>query len=105
METQPDVVALVPVGEVAETHCQTLAHQLRKAGINIDLAYDGNVGKRMKRANKIAAWASIVIGEEELAAGCANVRLMATGDQQSVPLSDLQAFLVNQSKSVESGAR
>ena len=105
METKADVVALVPVGQAAETYCQTLAHQLRKAGVNIDMAYDGNVGKRMKRANKIAAWASVVIGDEELAAGNANVRLMAAGEQQTVALDNLQQFLTTQSNADDLGAR
>lgn len=105
METQADVVALVPVGQAAETYCQTLAHQLRKAGVNIDMAYDGNVGKRMKRANKIAAWASVVIGDEELAAGNANVRLMAAGEQQTVALDNLQQFLTARSNADDLGAR
>ena len=82
-----------------------MAHQLRKAGVNIDMAYDGNVGKRMKRANKIAAWASVVIGDEELAAGNANVRLMAAGEQQTVALDNLQQFLTAQSNADDLGAR
>ena len=59
----------------------------------------------MKRANKIAAWASVVIGDEELAAGNANVRLMAAGEQQTVALDNLQQFLTTGSNADDLGAR
>lgn len=93
IQPRTDVVALVPVGEASEAFCQPLAHQLRRAGFSIDMAYDGNVGKRMKRANRVGAWASVVIGDDELSASQATVRLMTTGDQHSVAMDQLETFL------------
>ena len=46
-----------------------------------------------------------MIGDEELAAGNANVRLMAAGEQQTVALGNLQQFLTTQSNADDLGAR
>jgi histidyl-tRNA synthetase len=66
---------------------------LRKAGFTVELGYSGNVGKRMKRANKLGARAVVLLGEDELAKGAANVRDMESGDQTEVPLSSLEEHL------------
>ena len=66
-----------------------LADKLRHAGRTVDLGYSGNLGKRMKRANKIHACAAVLIGDDELEAGQATVRDLDTGDQSSVGLSEL----------------
>ncbi len=90
-------VAVVPVGAAAEAVALQVTNDLRHAGQTVDLGYSGNVGKRMKRANKINAHAAILIGDDELAAGTATVRNLDTGDQSSVPLADLVAALEGQS--------
>jgi histidyl-tRNA synthetase len=86
----PRPVAIVPVGETAERTALTLAEELRRAGFAIDLGYSGNVGKRMKRANKIHARAAVLIGEDELARNAATVRDLDTGEQAEVPLAALK---------------
>ena len=82
-------VALVPIGDDAERHALALAEKLRDAGLRVDLAYSGNVGRRMKRANRISAAAAVMLGEDEMSRGAASVRDMDTGDQQEVPLDTL----------------
>ncbi|HEY0522133.1 MAG TPA: histidine--tRNA ligase [Stellaceae bacterium] len=86
----PRPVAIVPVGETAERTALTLAEELRRAGFAVDLGYSGNIGKRMKRANKIGARAAILIGEDELARNAATVRDLDTGEQAEVPLAALK---------------
>jgi histidyl-tRNA synthetase len=86
-------VALVPVGAAAETEAVKLAERLRGSGLRVDLAYSGNLGRRMKRANRIAAAASVLVGEDELARGVATVRNMDTGTQDEVALSSLEEYL------------
>jgi histidyl-tRNA synthetase len=86
-------IALVPVGAVAEAEALTLAERLRGAGFRVDLAYSGNLGRRMKRANRIAALASVLVGEDELARGVATVRDMDSGTQDEVALSSLEEYL------------
>ena len=89
----PRAIALVPLGEAAEAKALALAEQLRRAGLSVDLGYSGNMKKRMKRANKIAARAAVILGEDELAQSAAMVRDLDSGEQELVPLDNLAGAL------------
>lgn len=96
MTSEPPVdkpVALVPIGAAAETAALRLARDLRRSGLVVDLAFKGNVGKRMKRADKVGARFAVLIGEDELAQGAATVKDLATGSQERVELARLAARL------------
>lgn len=86
-------VAIVPIGVDAERRALALAERLRDAGLRVDLAYSGNLSRRMKRANRISAAAAIMLGEDELSRGTAGVRDMDTGEQQDVALDALADML------------
>ena len=86
-------VALIPIGEEAVAQAPALAEELRAAGLRIDLGYGGNLGRRMKRANRLNAAAAVLIGEDELARGAATLRDMDDGDQEEIPLSELSERL------------
>jgi histidyl-tRNA synthetase len=91
-ETPPPArrpVSLVPIGADAERHALKLAENLRDTGLRVDLAYSGNVGRRMKRANRVSAAVAVMLGEDEMSRGAASVRDMDTGEQQEVPLDTL----------------
>jgi len=88
-------IALVPVGAAAEAEMVRLAERLRGAGLRVDLAYAGNMSRRMKRANRIAAVASVLVGEDELARGVATVRNMDSGGQVEVALASLEEYLAH----------
>jgi histidyl-tRNA synthetase len=62
-------VAIVPIGETAQAAAIKLAEQLRDGGLRVDLAYSGNVSRRMRRANKISAAAAVMLGEDEMSRG------------------------------------
>jgi len=82
-------VAVVPVGEAAEGAALDLLQMLRHAGIRAEMAYRGNLRRRMERANRIGARAAVIIGEDDLKAGVAQVKDLATGAQESVPLAEV----------------
>ena len=86
-------IALVPIGDAAEARALVLAEQLRDAGLVIDLGYSGNVGRRMRRADRIGARAAVLLGDDELARGAATVRDLDSGAQSEVALEDLTARL------------
>ena len=86
-------VALIPIGEEAVAKAPGLAEELRSAGLRIDLGYGGNLGRRMKRANRLNAAAAVLIGEDELARGAVTLRDMDDGDQEEIPLSELSERL------------
>ncbi len=62
---------------------------LRHAGIRAEMAYRGNLRRRMERANKIGARAAVLLGEDDLAAGVAQVKDLASGEQVAIPLAEL----------------
>jgi histidyl-tRNA synthetase len=86
-------IAVIPVGEAAELPALQLTQALRRQGFTVDLGYGGNVGKRMKRANKIEARAALVLGSDELAKGVVMLRDLDTGEQHEVPADHLKAAL------------
>ncbi|HET6621572.1 MAG TPA: histidine--tRNA ligase [Dongiaceae bacterium] len=82
-------VALVPIGADAERQALMLADRIRRAGLPADLGYSGNMGKRMKRANKLNARVAIILGETELSKNVAAVRDLDSGEQREVALDAL----------------
>ena len=90
-ETRP--IAVVPVGGDCETAVLGIVQDLRLAGFTVDLGFSGNVGKRMKRANKINARAALLLGEEELDQKAITLRDLDTGEQELVPLDSLKERL------------
>jgi histidyl-tRNA synthetase len=86
-------IAVVPIGPAAEDLALNLTQDLRRAGYAIDLGFSGNTGKRMKRANKLAARAAILLGENELAKNAATVRDLESGEQELIPLDALSEHL------------
>ena len=90
----PMPVAVIPVGGMAEEAAALDAMQaLRGAGIRAEMAYRGNLKRRMERANRIGARAAVIIGEAELARGVAQLKDLATGAQSEVALTELAARL------------
>jgi histidyl-tRNA synthetase len=86
--------AIIPVGEAAENAASIMAHQLRLQGLPVEFAFKGNVGKRMKRANKLNARAAILIGEDELARNTCTLRDLDAGEQAEVALTDISDALL-----------
>jgi histidyl-tRNA synthetase len=89
----PVTIAVVPVGEAAEAAALGVLQSLRHAGIRGDMAYRGNLRRRMERANRIGARAAVIIGEDDIANGVAQVKNLVTGEQEAVPLTDVAARL------------
>jgi histidyl-tRNA synthetase len=85
----PKPVAVVPVGDAAEATALDILQALRSAGIRAEMAYRGNLRRRMERANRIGARAAVVIGEDDIGQGVAQVKNLATGEQEAVALAEL----------------
>ena len=90
---KPRPIAIVPIGEGAESRALTLAHELRRAGHHVDLGYRGNVGRRMKRADKLNAIAALILGDDELTKDVATVRDLDSGEQTEVPIAEVASYL------------
>ena len=85
----PHGIAVIPMGEAAEAVAIDVLQALRAAGLRAEMAYRGNIKRRLERANKTGARAAIILGEVELAKGVAQVKDLSTGEQSEVPLGEL----------------
>ena len=89
----PAVVAVIPVGEVGEAAAVAVLQSLRAAGVRAEMAYRGNLKRRMERANRIGARAAVILGEDEVARGVAQLKQLGNGAQEEVALDRLAARL------------
>ena len=89
----PRPIVVIPVGADQASKALIITQRLRKAGLNVNLGFSGNVKKRLNRANKVNAVAALLIGEDELAKGVVTLRDMETGEQYEAPLSSLEEHL------------
>jgi histidyl-tRNA synthetase len=89
----PRPIAVVPVGEAGEHVAPKIAEELRAAGYVVDLGYSGNLARRMRRANRLAARAAVLVGEDEIARGIATLRDLDTGEQTEIALGELSSRL------------
>lgn len=85
----PATVAVVPIGEAAEAEAIGLLQTLRHEGIRAEMAYRGNLRRRLERANRIGARAAVILGEDDLRAGVAQIKDLVNGTQEPVPLAEL----------------
>jgi histidyl-tRNA synthetase len=88
----PAGVAVVPIGDT-DAAALEIVQALRQAGIRAEMAYRGNLRRRMERANRIGARAAVIIGDDDIARGVAQVKDLQTGEQEAVALKDIPARL------------
>jgi histidyl-tRNA synthetase len=89
----PRPVAIIPLGDAAEAAALALLQSLRQSGLRAEMAYRGNLKRRMERANKIFARAAVILGEDEIARGVGAVKDLETGVQTEVALADIPRML------------
>ncbi|MBR0656768.1 histidine--tRNA ligase [Plastoroseomonas arctica] len=90
----PRPVAVIPVGDAAEAAALDVLQALRSAGVVAEIAYKGNLKRRMERANKISARYAVILGDAELAEGRVQLRDLDSGTQESVLAAALPARFV-----------
>ena len=72
----------------------SISQQLRQSGINVLTAFgERKVGDQFKQAEKLGIPLCVLIGDRELAAGTAEMKILETGEKISVPLDCLTAEL------------
>jgi histidyl-tRNA synthetase len=84
----------VPLGEEAQRRIFGLVAALRRAGIAADMSYDGKKLKgAMRGADRSGAAYAVILGERDIAAGSAQLKDLASGDQVAVPLAEIVTTL------------
>jgi histidyl-tRNA synthetase len=92
-EMEKPTAVIVPLGERAEAAGQRLVADLRRAGVAADMTYRGNMKKRLSRANDAGAAYALIIGDDELDRGEAQLKNLGTGEQRSVALEQVAEAL------------
>ncbi len=78
------------IGEKADFFAQKLVLSLRQQGVSAERDYmNRSVKAQMKYANKIGAKHTVILGDDEIAAGQVNLKNMATGETTAISLDAL----------------
>lgn len=85
-EPQKPAVVVIPLGPRAELEAQGILAGLRREGVIADMAYRGNMKKRLSRANEAGAAYALIIGDDELERGEAQLKDLSSGEQRPVSL-------------------
>ena len=82
----PPALFLIAVGDDCETRLAGLASKLRRAGVPVEMGYGGNLGKQMKRADRLKAGFTAILGGDEMERGVLTLRDMESGEQEDIGL-------------------
>lgn len=83
-EAEKKPVAVIPIEDAQEIDALKLAQELRLKGISVELITRGNMGKKMKKADKFGASHVIMLGETEVKNNHVTVKHMKDGTQQDI---------------------
>jgi histidyl-tRNA synthetase len=81
-------IAVVPMGDSLAG--LAVAEKLRRAGLVAEMAFSGNLKRRMARAVKLNARFAVILGEDEATRGAVTLRDLDAGSQEEVPLAGLE---------------
>jgi len=88
--------AVIPLGDAAQSKAIEVLAALRNYQIHSDMAFRGNVKKRLQRASSAGARFAILIGDDELARGEASVKNLHSGEQINVSFVDIGSHIARQ---------
>jgi len=89
----PQPVVLIALGDGQISSLAGLASSLRRRGLRAEMPYSGNLGKQMKRADKLGASLVVIQGTDEAARGMVILRDMADGSQEEVAMDDADQLI------------
>ena len=97
LQNEPNIY-LVNLGDAAENYALKLSETLRSHGLKVVLNSGGSSFKsQMKRADKSGAAFAVIIGDDEMKEGVAQVKSLRVENQQSkMPIDELAQFLLKQ---------
>jgi histidyl-tRNA synthetase len=97
IQNEPNIY-LVNLGDAAEKYALRLSETLRTQGLKVVLNSGGSSFKsQMKRADKSGAAFAVILGDDEMKEGVAQVKSLRVENVQSkIPLDELALFLLKQ---------
>jgi histidyl-tRNA synthetase len=89
--SRPVKLYLVALGERARAESFRIVTSLRRAGIGADLdVMDRSMKGQMKDASRSGALWAAILGDEEMDAGEVTLKNLDSGEQERVPLTELE---------------
>jgi histidyl-tRNA synthetase len=83
---------IAPLGEAALRHAAIMARDFRRAGHSVEMA-EGKLKRAMELANKLAARYTLIVGDNEMAAGRYTLKHMSSGEQLQLTQDEIAAKL------------
>jgi histidyl-tRNA synthetase len=84
---------IAALGEGAQKEAGLVARDLRRLGVTVEVAPEGRLKRSLELANKLGARRTLILGDEEMAAGRYALKDMASGEQQSLTRDQLMEGL------------
>lgn len=90
---EPVKLYIATIGDKAKVTTQRLVYELRQAGVCVDTDHVGRgLRASMKYADKLNAQFTLVLGDDEIDAGEANIKNMTSGEETKVQLGNIAEF-------------
>jgi histidyl-tRNA synthetase len=80
---------IAPLGDAALHHAGVLARDLRRGGVSVELGAEGKLKRVMELANKLGARFTLIVGDNEIAAGRYALKNMQSGAQENVSAAEI----------------
>ncbi|MFN0166485.1 MAG: histidine--tRNA ligase [Bryobacteraceae bacterium] len=84
---------IAPLGDAALRHAGVLARDLRRDGHSVEVAPGGKLKRAMEVANKAGARFTLILGDDEIAAGTYALKDMKSGEQAQVRREEISPRL------------
>lgn len=95
-EKRAPKIFIATLGEAARRQGFLLAQELRVAGLETELEYTrGSLKSQMRRADKLNVEHVLILGEDEMQRGTAQLRNMSTQSQSSIELDQAAQLLLS----------
>ncbi len=86
---KPVQLFIAPLGETGKVWAFALCNYLRMLGVKADMGEgDKSLKSQMKRANKLNSMYTLIIGDQEIKDGKAQIKNMETGEQEPIGLEN-----------------
>jgi histidyl-tRNA synthetase len=92
-ELRPQVF-VAPLGASALREAFVLVERCRSAGLRAEMGYDEkSLRSQLRRANRLGAAFTVMLGERELTDGKVALKNMQGGEQEEIPLVEVVDYL------------
>jgi len=89
LKAQPLDLFVAALGARAIEQAGQLARDVRQSGYSVEVTADGKLKRAMELANKLGARYTLIVGENEIAAGRYALKNMASGRQEEVAREEI----------------